>query len=93
MIAFDLGEKKHVYLEIISRKKQEFEVSEASYELIRMASRETEDSGTCLIEGQVLDMVISPQMVGRYVLKVTYSIADQILIENIDVQVSRYGKC
>lgn len=93
MIAFDLGEKKHVYLEIISRKKQEFEVSEASYELIRMASRETEDSGTCLIEGHVLDMVISPQMVGRYVLKVTYSIADQILIENIDVQVSRYGKC
>lgn len=93
MIAFDLGEKKHVYLEIISRKKQEFEVSEASYELIRMASRETEDSGTCLIEGHVLDTVISPQMVGRYVLKVTYSIADQILIENIDVQVSRYGKC
>lgn len=93
MIAFDLGEKKHVYLEIISRKKQEFEVSEASYELIRMASRETEDSGTCLIEGHTLDMVISPQMVGRYVLKVIYSIADQILIENIDVQVSRYGKC
>ncbi len=93
MIAFDLGEKKHVYLEIISRKKQDFEISEASYELIRMVSRETEDAGTCVIEGHTLDMLIAPKELGKYVLKVSYHIADQILIENLDVQVRRYGNC
>ncbi len=93
MIAFDLGERRHVYLDIISLKKQDFEISEASYELIRMASRETEETGSCVIIDHTLDMIIAPKMIGKYVLRVTYHIADQILVENLDVQVSRYGNC
>ena len=46
-----------------------------------------------MIEGHTLDMLIAPKELGKYVLKVSYHIADQILIENLDVQVRRYGNC
>lgn len=89
VIAFDLGEKKHIYIEIISKKKQEFEVYEATYELLKKPDRIVEDQGVCTINGHMLDVIISPQKAGGYILRITYHIADEILIEQIEVQVQR----
>lgn len=92
MIAFELGEKKHIYVDIFSKKNEAFEISKADYELIKRTEKEAEDSGECILTNHTLDMLISPKNVGDYILRIIYYIADEILIENIQIQVSRYGK-
>lgn len=92
MIAFELGEKKHIYVDIFSKKNEPFEITKAEYELIKNTGRLMEDSGECILTGHKLDMLISPQTIGGYVLRVIYYIADEVLVENIPIQVSRYGK-
>ena len=92
MIACELGEKKHIYVDIFSKKNEPFEITKAEYELIKNTGRLMEDSGECILTGHELDMLISPQTIGGYVLRVIYYIADEVLVENIPIQVSRYGK-
>lgn len=92
MIAFELGEKKHIYVDIFSKKNETFEIAKAEYELIKNTGRVIEDSGECVLTWHTLDMLISPQTMGGYVLRVIYYIADEVLVENIPIQVSRYGK-
>ena len=92
MIAFELGEKKHIYVDIFSKKNEAFEISKAEYELIKKTEKEAEDSGECILTDHTLDMLISPRSIGDYILRIIYYIADEILIETIQIQVSRYGK-
>ena len=47
MIAFELGEKKHIYVDIFSKKNETFEITKAEYELIKNTGRLMEDSGEC----------------------------------------------
>lgn len=41
----------------------------------------------CAIYDHVIDTVISPKKIGAYKLKITYHIADEILIEILTVMV------
>ena len=88
MIAFDLGEKKHVTIEVVSRKNEEFAILEAGYELIHTSDGTVEDSGSCTVVDHTIDSLISPNKTGVYLLRYTYHIADEILIENMEVRVT-----
>ena len=51
----------------------------------RQYTDDLEDSGTCIILEHVMDMVIAPQTAGKYWLHVTYHIADETLIDVVEV--------
>lgn len=87
-VIFDLGEQKHVYVEIRSRKGQDFQIRSASWELLQ--DGKTETGGSCVIIDHVLDIFLYPQQAGIYILRVTYEIADEVLVENIIIKVYKW---
>ena len=86
-VSFDKGETRHVRIEVFSKKEEAFLIKNASYELTRKGSVQIEDSGAVNIVDHVLDIVISPKFAGYYGLKVYYTIADEKLIENVEVYI------
>lgn len=88
MISFDLGEKKHVPVEVVSRKGEEFTITDATYELIYASDGLVEDTGSCVVVDHNIDSLISPKKTGVYMLKYTYHVADEILIENMELRVT-----
>lgn len=87
-VAFDIGENRHVKLLIRSTKNENFEISGASYILKKNDSDIPESIGTSNIIEHVIDTVICPKEIGSYTLSITYTIADETLIENIGVFVA-----
>lgn len=86
MLIFDLGERRHVLIDIYNKKTNKFEIKQATYELYD-DTKQVEDSGACSIYEHRLDIVVEPKKIGNYKLKVTYLILDEILIENIRITV------
>lgn len=86
MLVFDLGERRHVMLDVYSCKSEDFTIQSATYELIGNTG-DAEDSGVCSIYEHQIDTVIEPKNRGKYTLKITYSILDEILIELIGIAV------
>ena len=87
-VDFDLGETRHVKLQIHSCKGDPFEILSASYSLTAKGEAEPEDNGASVIQEHVIDQVISPKRRGTYSLRVMYRIADETIIENVEVRVS-----
>ena len=87
-VFFNIGENRHVKLLIHSVKNENFEISSASYILKKNCSDIPESQGTSNIMEHVIDTVICPKEVGSYTLSITYTIADETLIENIGVCVA-----
>lgn len=87
MLIFNLGERRHVFVEISNKKTNDFEIQQATYELIYDDTEEIEESGTCVITGHRLDIVLEPKMKGEYILEVTYKVLDETLIEPIGIAV------
>lgn len=85
-IYFDKGECRHVKLLIHAVDDAPFTIHGAHYEL--MWAGEIEASGGCAIDGHVLDAYISPKNKTTYRLRITYTIADETLVEQIDVEVT-----
>lgn len=83
----NIGEIRHVKIEVFSIKNQEFNIDNAYYELIRRDTGKAESQGTCGIEHHNIDVVIQPVFPGFYDLKLVYSIANEKLIENIEIHV------
>lgn len=88
MIVFDKGERKHVAIEVMSRKGDAFNIQDARYELIYTPDGTTEASGLCDIVLHKIDALLEPQKTGIYLLRYTYHIADEILIENMEMRVN-----
>lgn len=86
-IVLDFGERRHIKLMILSCKKEDFEIMDCDYELKKYGNSEAEDSGPGNILEHMIDIVIEPKECGKYQLKVTYRIADEILIETVGVNV------
>lgn len=84
-INFDIGESRHVRLLIKSANNEAFLIREARWELLKNGS--VEESGACIIDEHVIDALITPQSVSVYKLRFAYSIADETLIEVIEVAV------
>lgn len=86
-IVMDLGETRHVQLKICSSVKDDFNILDATYVLQKMGNQEAEDSGACVIREHIIDTVITPKEPGTYKFQVTYTIADEVLIDTVEVRV------
>lgn len=84
-IKFDLGEYRHVRILVKSATGEAFIIRNALWEL--SLKDVPESSGTCTIDEHIIDAYISPAQKGVYKLKMTYEIADETLIEVIEVAV------
>lgn len=87
MLIFDLGERRHVLIDISNKKTNDFEISHATYDFIYDDTEEVEESGVCIIQEHRLDVVLEPKKQGEYLLKVTYKVLDETLIEPIGITV------
>lgn len=86
-VLFNVGEIQHVKLRIYSCKNEDFEIQNATYELTENGKEEAEAKGSPIIYDHIIDTLIAPQNKGAYKLKITYNIADETLIEIVDVRV------
>lgn len=86
-VLFNVGEIQHVKLRIYSCKNEDFEIQNATYELKEHGKIEAEDKGSPIIYDHIIDTLIAPKNKGAYSLKITYVIADETLIEIVDVRV------
>lgn len=86
-IVMDLGETRHVQLKICSSVKDDFNILDATYVLQKVGDQTPEDSGNCVIREHIIDTVITPKESGAYIFRVTYTIADEVLIDTVEVKV------
>lgn len=86
MLVFDYGERRHVMLDVYSCKNEDFALQSASYEFTDYDGI-MESSGVCSIYKHQIDTVIEPKHKGDYILKITYKILDETLIEVIGITV------
>lgn len=86
-VIMDFGESRHVKLMIHNCKGDEFEIVRADYEFTLKGADEPETSGTANIVEHIIDIAVNPKQKGTYTLKVTYHIADETLIDTVEVQV------
>ena len=86
-VIIDFGETRHIMLEVVSIKNDEFVISSASYVLRNEQTGEDETAGSCNIIAHLIDTVIEPKERGEYQLIVTYKIADETLIDAVKVVV------
>lgn len=86
-LQMDSGETRHVKLKICNVKGEPFEITTADYEMIRVYNKEIIASGHAAILDHVLDVVISPPGSGTYLLKYTYVIGDETLVDVVEVKV------
>lgn len=84
-VRFFLGEEKHIRLMVHSTRNDPFSIRNATWEL-SWAGR-VEASGTCEVDDHILDAIICPKKATVYQLAITYRIADETLIEKIEVVV------
>lgn len=82
-IRFYVGENKHVRIRIHARNNEPFVIREATWQL--KGDYDTEAEGECLITGDVIDAMIMPQKRTTYKLYYTYKVADEVLMECIEV--------
>jgi hypothetical protein len=82
---FNLGESRHVKLLIKSANKEAFVIRTAKWELLKKGVLESQ--GDCSIDEHIIDAYISPLNTGTYKLRFTYEIADETIIEVIEVVV------
>jgi len=86
-IVLDFGERRHIQFLIHSCKDENFQIADCDYELKKYGASEPEDSGSGNALDHMIDIVIEPKERGKYQLKVTYRIVDEILIETVGVDV------
>ena len=82
-IRFYVGENEHVRIRIHARNNEPFVIREATWQL--KGDYDTEAEGECLITGDVIDAMIMPQKRTTYKLYFTYKVADEVLMECIEV--------
>ena len=84
-LKFYLGEERHVRLLIHATNGEPFAIRDARYEL--KCAGQTEAEGECIIDGYVIDARICPQRRAGYQLYFTYRVADETLMECVEVAV------
>lgn len=85
-IQFRTGEDRHVRLMVHAANNEPFTIRGANWEL-SYAGR-LEASGECEIDGHVIDAKIAPEILTNYQLVITYQVADETLVEKIEVVVT-----
>lgn len=85
-LVMDFGEIRHIRLLIKNIYNRDFQILKCDYEL-RDPEGEIEASGAADIADHVLDVLVSPKTRGEYDVKFTYIIADETLIEHVNLKV------
>ncbi len=86
-VVFDPGETRHVRLRIVNVNDEPFEITTAEYEMIKKYNKKVVASGQPVIIDHVMDVLISPPEHGDYLLKYTYVIGDETLVDVVEVTV------
>ncbi len=84
-LKFYLGEERHVRLLIHATNGEPFTIRDAHYEL--KCAGQVEAEGECTIDGHVIGARICPQKRVCYQLYFTYQVADETLMECVEVAV------
>lgn len=87
-IVFDQGETRHVKLKIKNIKNEPFQITSAEFSFSGKYDQEVLQSGQASIVGHVLDVIITPPAAGYYILKYTYIIGDETLVDIVEVVVT-----
>ena len=82
---FIVGENKRVHLNIKSRDKSPFVIQSAEWEL--KLNDVLESSGECFIKDTIISALICPKKHAVYHLHFMYHIADELLMECVEVVV------
>lgn len=83
---YALGENKWIEFQAISRRPCDvIVIPSATYELTRAG--EVVQKGSCVIDGPKMGVLLRPSGVGKYLFKLTYAIADETRVEEVDVSV------
>lgn len=85
-LVMDIGEVRHVRIKIYNCKNEPFSIISADF-TFKNKSGEVIKSGKADILDHVLDAVIEPPLPGNYVVEFTYQIADEKLIDRVEVRV------
>lgn len=85
-VHFYIGEERHVRLLVHSTNGEPFQIRDATYELQSFDT--IEDSGDCIIDDHVIDARIAPKRRNTYLLCFYYRVADERLVEQIEVAVT-----
>ena len=85
-VVLNLGETRHIRLEVRNTEGEDFKISKCDYEFISPCNI-VEAKGNADILNHILDVVLTPQAKGEYDLKYIYYIADEILVEHVRVSV------
>lgn len=86
-IMFDVGERRHVKLRIHAADNAPFRIKSASWELVR--GNALQATGECEIDEHVVDAFIeAPHGRTTYILRVTYDINDETLVEQLEMVVT-----
>lgn len=86
-VVFDPGETRHVRLQVKNVMGDPFEITTAEYEMIKKYNKKVVASGQPVIIDHVMDVLISPPEHGDYLLKYTYVIGDETLVDVVEVTV------
>lgn len=86
-VQFYAGEEKYVRLLVHASNGEIFTIRKAIWSLARVGQQE-EDSGECLIEDHMISIKIAPIKRATYHLTITYWVADETLIEKVEVVVN-----
>ena len=76
-VQMELGEVRHVRIQVRNLNGKEFTISTAKYELKGQFEADMESSGECMIQEHVIDAYISPKQKGNYYLTYMYDIGDE----------------
>jgi len=85
-INFEAGEQRHIKLRIHATDNAPFTIRTAQWELCH--GGEIESAGTCGITEHTIDAFICPEKRVTYRLRIIYQIADETLVELVEVAVT-----
>lgn len=86
-IRFMLGEKKYVWFKVVSKNKQLFSITEATWELKHVS--EVVAFGACEIDGtDTVRILLEPPAYGTYTLYVRYTVPPETKKAQVSVLVN-----
>lgn len=83
---FYLGEERHVRIMVDSTNDEPFQIRDATWKLFLADT--VEDQGECIVDEHVIDARIAPKQKSTYLLCFYYHVADERLMEQIEVAVT-----
>ena len=92
MLNLILGENRHVFIDVTSKKNERFTIARADVELLHLENNRfvLETEPECSVyNGTHVKIFLAPKFCGTYILKPTMVIADEQIVRKFEITVSR----